>query len=146
MNGTAAPSESPLETPENILTMVLAGMALVTIAIANAMESTAPTFTTRVRAPLATPRFSGGTELIIAGVLGELKIPDPAPTTIIHTAISQYGVSTPTVVMPSKPAAVTSMPRVLIRRVEARSAIRPENGAKTNIAPANGVSRNPVVR
>ena len=75
-----------------------------------------------------------------------MKIPDHAPTTIIHKAISQYGVLTSMVVIPSKPVAVTSMPMVLISRAEARSAIRPENGAKTNIAPANGVSRNPVVR
>src|ERR671939_2154073 len=98
MKGTAAPVESPLETPENISTIVLAGMALVTMAMANAMESTTPTFTSRVRAPLATPRFSGGTELIISRVLGELKIPAPAPATTIHAAISQYGVFTPTVV------------------------------------------------
>src|SRR5918911_5252585 len=134
MNGTAAPSENPLETPENILTMALAGMALVTMAIANAMESTAPTFTTRVRAPLATPRFSGGTELIIARVLGELKIPDPAPAMIIQEAICQYGVFTPTVVIPSKPTAVTIIPMVLTSRTEARSAICPENGANTNMA------------
>src|SRR5947208_7605959 len=134
MNGTAAPVESPLETPEKILTIVLADIALVIIAMAKAIERTAPTFTSRVRAPLATPRFSGGTELIIARVLGELKIPDPAPAIIIHAAISQYGVSTPTVIIPSRPTVVMSIPTVLTSRTEARSAICPENGAKENMA------------
>src|SRR4051812_46780396 len=104
-----------------MLAIVLAGIALVTMAMAKAMESTFPTFTNKVRVPLAAPRFSGGTELIIARVLGELKIPDPAPAMIIHQAISQYGVFTPTVVIPSKPTADTIMPMVLISRTEAQS-------------------------
>src|SRR5215208_5703418 len=43
INGAAAESESPRETSEKISTIALTGMALVTIAMAKAMESTAPT-------------------------------------------------------------------------------------------------------
>ncbi|MDQ3834859.1 MAG: hypothetical protein M3315_14815, partial [Actinomycetota bacterium] len=55
--------------------------------MANAKESTAPAFTTRVRAPLATPRPYGGTKLVIARVLGELKICDLAPTTSVRLGL-----------------------------------------------------------
>jgi hypothetical protein len=89
MKGAAAEAERPRETPEKISTITFAGMALVTTAMAKAMESTAPTLTTRVLVPLATPRFSGATEPMMALVLGELKMPEPAPTTTIHRAISQ---------------------------------------------------------
>jgi hypothetical protein len=43
----------------------------------------------KVRVPLAIPLCSGPTEFMIAQVFGELKMPLPAPTTIISTAICQ---------------------------------------------------------
>ncbi len=78
MNGTAAPSESPLKAPENILSM-----ALVTICGKRQREH-GPGVYDRGAALLATPRPYGGTKLVIARVLGELKILDLAPTTSIH--------------------------------------------------------------
>jgi hypothetical protein len=75
--------------PEKISNISRCGIAPATMEMARAMESTPPTLVRRVRVPLATPRSPGPTELMMERVLGELKIPLPAPTTAMSSAISQ---------------------------------------------------------
>ncbi len=57
----------------------LAASPLVTTAITNAIDKTAPVFCTSTRAPEAMPRRCGATTPIIAAVLGELNMPEPTP-------------------------------------------------------------------
>jgi len=61
--------------------------AEVTIASTKAIDSTAPVFCSRVRAPAAMPLRWGGTEPIIAAVFGLLNIPEPTPTTISQSPL-----------------------------------------------------------
>ena len=62
------------------------GTLIVTTAITRAIDSTAPVFWTRTRAPEAIPRRCGATVPIIAAVLGELNMPEPMPTMSMKTA------------------------------------------------------------
>ena len=55
MKGSSFCAERPLASPEKTANNVERGIAEVTIAITNAIESTAPVFCSRVRAPAAMP-------------------------------------------------------------------------------------------
>ena len=79
MNGASFCEERPLARPEKTANSVGRGTAEVTIAITNAIDSTAPVFCSSVRAPAAIPRRLAGTVPIIAAVLGLLNIPEPTP-------------------------------------------------------------------
>src|SRR5579884_274875 len=81
MNGWSCAFEMWFASPEKTLNRTCRGTEDVTIAITNAIESTAPVFCTSTRAPEAIPRRCAVTVPIIAAVLGELNIPEPTPTT-----------------------------------------------------------------
>ena len=49
-------------------------------------------------------------------VLGELKIPEPAPTTSCQNASCQYGVVVLSVIKPASPRPVITMPAVASAR------------------------------
>ena len=77
--------------PEKILKSTSFGTAAVTIAITNAIETTAPVFCSITRAPAAMPRRCTGTTPIIAAVFGLLNMPEPMPTSESQTALQTYG-------------------------------------------------------
>ena len=54
-----------------------------------AMLSMLPVFMSMTFVPEAIPLFSGGTEDMMALVLGEAKRPEPPPMKIIYSAIRQ---------------------------------------------------------
>src|SRR5205085_2314541 len=89
MNGASLAAERPWASPEKTANSVALGIAEVTIASTNAIDSTAPVFCSSVRAPAATPRRCAGTTPIIAAVLGLLNMPDPTPTVSSHRALCQ---------------------------------------------------------
>ena len=82
---------------------------------------------------------------IIAAVLGELNMPDPTPTTSSHRPLSQYGVSTASVVIAASPTALTSMPIAASAREPRRSAQMPASGEEISIPIASGASLMPAV-
>ena len=82
---------------------------------------------------------------IIAAVLGELNMPDPMPTISIHRPVSQYAVSTCSVVMAARPTALTSMPIAASARDPRLSAQMPANGDEMSIPTASGASLMPAV-
>jgi len=57
--------------------------------IARAIDTTKPLCISIIRVPAPTPRLFGGTTPITALVLGELKMPEPAPTTSCQKASCQ---------------------------------------------------------
>ena len=111
-----------------------------TIASTKAIDSTAPVFCSSVLAPAATPRRCAGTVPIMAAVLGLLNMPEPAPTISSQSPHSQYGVPTASVLMPARPAAVTSMPAQASARDPWRSAWIPASGEASSMPSASGVS------
>src|SRR4051812_34016791 len=122
MNGASAASESPLETPEKIDSRTLVGTALVTIASTNAIDRTEPVFCSIMRVPPAIPRRCTGTAPIIDAVLGELNMPEPAPLSSSQKAATQYVLPVPSVVMPARLTATTTMPTAASERAPLRSA------------------------
>ncbi len=89
MKGSSRAGERPVARPEKIANSVDFGIEEVTIAITNAIDSTAPVFCSSVRAPAAMPRRFGGTVPIIAAVLGLLNMPEPMPTRASQVALCQ---------------------------------------------------------
>jgi hypothetical protein len=117
---------------------------VVTIAITNAIDSTAPVFWSMVRAPAAMPRRWTGTAPIIAAVFGELNMPEPMPTSASHSMLCPYGLSTPSVVISASPAAETTMPIAASLREPWRSAQAPASGEAMSIPIASGASLTPA--
>src|SRR6266566_823250 len=93
-----------------------------------AILSIEPVLLSIVRIPAAAPRVCGGTELMMALVLGETKKPEPPPISAINTASSQYGVEGPIVDSPSKPSEEIPSPIGVRKREPTRSDNRPLNG------------------
>src|SRR3954452_4305579 len=145
MNGSSLATPSPRANPEAVVNSTSLGTAAVTIASTNAIDSTAPVFWSIIRAPAAMPRRLAGTVPLIPAVLGQLNIPKPTPTTNIHRPVSQYAVSTCSVVISASPAAETSMPSAASVREPRRSAHMPANGEETSIPTASGASLMPAV-
>ena len=131
--------------PLKILKSRSVGTTEVTISSISAMEITAPVFCSIVRVPLAMPRRQGGAADIMALVLGELKMPDPMPTTLSQKADCQKGLVTSRVVIPARPAALSSIPSTAGAREPCRSAHQPASGEDTSIPTASGVSLMPAV-
>jgi len=145
MNGSSWRAVSPEASPEKILNSTSLGTAAVMIASTKAIDRIAPVFCSIMRAPAAIPRRWGGTVPIIAAVFGELNMPEPTPTTNSHRLERKYGVSCWSVVMPARPAAVTSMPSAASVREPRRSAHAPASGELTSIPTASGASLTPAV-
>ena len=100
-------------------------------------------FCSIVRTPAAIPRRFVGTVPIIAAVFGLLNMPEPTPTTNSHSAAQQYGVCTPSIVIPASATAVTNIPRRPASREPCRSAQMPASGDEISIPIAIGASLMP---
>jgi hypothetical protein len=87
-------------------------MRLSTNGKAMAMLSMLPVFMSITLVPAVIPLFSGGTEDIMAFMLGEAKSPEPPPIRAINTARIQYAVVLTTVLKPANPIADTNRPAV----------------------------------
>ena len=145
MKGSSLSADRPVVRPLKMLNSSVVGTTAVTIISIKAMEITAPVFWSIVRVPDAMPRRCGGTAPIIAAVFGELKTPDPTPTSVSQTADCQKGVSTWRVVIPASPPAVSSIPSTAGAREPWRSAHQPAIGEDTSIPAASGISLMPAV-
>ena len=121
------------------------GTTAVMIMSISAIEITAPVFWSMVRVPEAIPRRQGGTAAIIAAVFGELNMPEPTPTIASQVPDSQNGVSTCSVVIPARPAALISIPATAMPREPWRSAHQPAIGEATSMPAASGMSLIPAV-
>ena|ERR1019366_3957014 len=145
MNGDTAAVESPLLTPEKILSITAGGRLEVTIASTKAIEIMLPVNATSMRTPDATPRWRTGTEAMIELEFGGLKRPPPMPTTDIHTARRRYGgLPLTATAIPAKPTAVMTSPSVLGVREPIRSLTQPASGDTTSIDKAKGVTARPA--
>ena len=76
------------------------------------MDSDMPEFWNVDRMPEAEPRWSAGTLLMMAAVLGAANRPEPTPLKKMIVPNSQYGKSTGSSMSPVNAAAATSSPPV----------------------------------
>ena len=132
-------------TPEKILNSTSFGTADVTMASTKAIERTAPVFCSIVRAPAAIPRRWTGTVPIMAAVFGLLNMPEPTPTTNSHSAAHQRELSIPSIVIPARPSALTSIPSEDSTRDPWRSAQTPASGDEISMPIASGASSIPAL-
>jgi len=89
MNGARLIPPPPICVPEKTATSTFGSIEAETRPIASAIDTTKPDCMSIIRVPAPTPRLSGGTTPITALVFGELKMPDPAPTTSCQKASCQ---------------------------------------------------------
>ncbi len=71
--------------------------------------------------------------------------PMPAPTTAMVSAMTRYGVPTPTSEMPARPSDITARPPAMVYRVPRRAVTRSLVAAVAAIATANGTAPRPAL-